>query len=73
MEALARSYGNVEEVLGFKQCWSRGMVEGGAGEVLGTVRLEQRGTWRLGHHVAVSTSTMVSMSMAVRGARRGLR
>ena len=25
------------------------MVEGGAGEELGTVRLEQRWTWRLGH------------------------
>ena len=42
-------------------------MEGGAGEELGAVRLEQRGTWRLGHGVVVSTSTMV------RGARRGLR
>ena len=25
------------------------MVEGGASEELGAVRLEQRGTWRLGH------------------------
>ena len=64
MDALARSYG---AALGFRQCWSRGTVEGGAGEELGAVRLEQRGTWRLGHGAAVSTS------VAVQGARLRLR
>ena len=64
VDALARSYG---AALGFGQCWSRGTVEGGAGEELGAVRLEQRGTWRLGHGAAVSTGT------AVQGVRRGLR
>ena len=42
-------------------------MHGSAGEELGAVRLEQRGTWRLGH------GAVVSMGTAVRGARRGLR
>jgi len=70
VDALSRSDG---AALGFRQCWSRGTVEGGAGEELGAVRLEQRGTWRLGHGAVVSTSATVSTSAAVRGARRGLR
>ena len=70
MDALVQSYG---AALGFEQCWSKGMVEGGAGEELGVVRLEQCGMWRLGHGAAVSTSATVSTNVVVRGARRGLR